>query len=119
MLFNPFTKSTSKRPFYVIEHSTESERRSRSTDPTAESVTALRKGHNDSGRPGSSKSTGSGNKLSNKVVRTGHWVVAGPGVLIKPLEEEKGKEALQIALTNPHPHTFQQELQEAGLRFIF
>ena len=113
MLFNPFTNSTrSKKPFHVVEQISESEQRSRSADqePTAN----FHKANNDSSRPGSSQSTGSSGRLTDTVIKTGHWVAAGPGVLIKPLEEKKGKQALQISLTQPLPDTFQEELREAG-----
>ena len=110
MLFNPFTDSTkNKKKFHVVDHFFENSETPNSREQL--SHTSASTSPFNSSRPQSSRS--SSRTSTAKLVKTGHWVVAGLGILIKPLDSEKAKEALK-SNSKHSKRTFQEELREAG-----
>jgi hypothetical protein len=115
MLFNPFTDSAkSDKKFHVVDHFFENSETPDSREQQSHTSTSTSPNQYNSSRPHSSKS--SSRTSTGRLVRTGHWVVAGPGVLIKPLDKEKATEALK-SNSKHSKKTFQEELREAAELF--
>jgi hypothetical protein len=115
MLFNPFTDSTkSGKKFHVVDQLIENSETPDSREQQSHTSTSASPNSYNLSRPHSSKS--SSRTSTGRLVRTGHWVVAGPGVLIKPLTPNKATEALK-SNSEHSKKTFQEELREAAELF--